>query len=64
MSILEENEMEHLLSRKKVAEILDTHTETVKRLTTSGRLRAVRLNCRNVRYRKSDVIKLIEEASE
>jgi len=59
-----DGELEELLSRKKVAQILDTHTETIKRMTRSGQLRAVRFNSRNVRYRKSDVMKLIEEASE
>lgn len=51
-----------LLSRKDVAQMLNVHTETVKRWQRAGRLRACILGPTVVRYDPADVARLIAES--
>jgi predicted site-specific integrase-resolvase len=52
----------NLLTRKRAALRLAVCTETIKRLEKRGRLPAVRINSRTVRYRTEDIEKLIRES--
>lgn len=50
-----------LLTRKDVAKRFAVHPNSVKRWQHEGRLRAVVLNCRVVRYESAEVERLIKE---
>ena len=48
--------MEKLLYIRDVANMLSVHTNTVRRLVTTGRLQAIRISPRgDLRFRESDV---------
>ena len=51
-----EKTMEKLLHIRDVADVLSVHPNTVRRLVTTGRLRAIRISPRgDLRFRESDV---------
>jgi predicted DNA-binding transcriptional regulator AlpA len=52
-----------LYTARQVAEILSCHPKTVSRLALRGQLPRVILNSRSVRYRASDVNRLIETST-
>lgn len=47
-----------MITCKQTAEILNVHSETVKRWTREGKIQAVRLGLRKLRFRESDIIEL------
>ena len=51
--------MDELLTRDEVAKLLKVNPITVYRLTKQGKLPAVKLSGRFVRYQKRDVLSLI-----
>jgi excisionase family DNA binding protein len=51
-----------LMTRAQVAALLQVHSNTVTRYEIAGRLRALRLGPFSVRYRRSDVLALIESS--
>jgi excisionase family DNA binding protein len=51
-----------LLSRRQVADILNFHTETIKRMEKRGDLPAVRIGSRSVRYHPDAVDSLIRRS--
>jgi excisionase family DNA binding protein len=51
-----------LMTRKQVAALLQVHSNTVTRYEIAGRLRALRLGPFSVRYRRSDVLQLIQDS--
>lgn len=52
-----------LLSRRDVAAMMGTSTETVKRRERDGTLKAIKFNARLTRYRREDVETMIAQAS-
>ncbi|MFC2067903.1 helix-turn-helix transcriptional regulator [Chloroflexota bacterium] len=52
--------MDELLTRDEVAKLLKVKPITVYRLTKQGKLPAVKLGGRFVRYQKHDVLSLID----
>lgn len=48
------------LSRKEAAKIFGVHPGSLKRWEKSGKLRSIKLTARCIRYKKSDVIALLE----
>lgn len=52
-----------LVSRRTVAAMLGVCTETIKRMQRTGKLPAVVFNSRLVRYNKSDVDRIIQDAT-
>ena len=52
--------MDELLIREEVAKLLKVTPITVYRLTRQGKLPAIRLSGRFVRYQKCDVLSLID----
>ena len=53
-----------LLTVKQVATLLATSTRSVWRLRDSGELRAVKLGTSTIRFRRADVVKLLNESTE
>ena len=51
-----------LLTRRQVAMQLSVHTETIKRMEKRGEIEAIRINSKNVRYRSSELDRLIQQA--
>ena len=51
-----------LMTRKQVAALLQVHANSVIRWENAGRLQALRLGPFSVRYRRSDVLKLIQDS--
>jgi predicted DNA-binding transcriptional regulator AlpA len=47
------------ISRRQVMEMLGCSMDTVKRLEQRGLLRPIKLNARLIRYRLSDVLKMM-----
>jgi excisionase family DNA binding protein len=55
------NQLPKLLTIKQAAEILNVHTETLRRWDKDGKLKAVRINKRgDRRYKPEDLEKLIK----
>lgn len=55
------NDLPKLLTIKQAAEILNVHTETLRRWDKDGKLKAVRINKRgDRRYKPEDLEKLIK----
>jgi excisionase family DNA binding protein len=54
---------ETLLTRKQVAELFQVSQPTIIRLQAAGKLPAVVLGAGSIRYRKSDVEKLIQDST-
>lgn len=52
---------DELLTIEQVAEILQLHVDTVRRYIRERKLVAVRLSTTNVRVRRSDLTKFIED---
>jgi len=52
-----------LLTRKRVAELFDVHKKTIARWTKLGRLTAIYVNARVLRYDPVQVNLLIHEAT-
>lgn len=55
--------MDELLTRDDVAKLLKVNPITVYRLTKQGKLPAIRIGKRFVRYQKTDVLDLINRHS-
>jgi excisionase family DNA binding protein len=53
---------EALLTRKQVAALFCVSTQTIIRLQIAGKLPAVRIGAASVRYKRSDVEKLIADS--
>ena len=53
-------EASRLMSRREVASMLGVHTETIKRYQHQGRLKAIILNSRLIRYERAEVEKLLQ----
>lgn len=53
---------ESLLTRKEAAHILGVSIATVKRWQHSGKLTAIVFNSRTVRYRTSEISRLVSES--
>jgi excisionase family DNA binding protein len=51
-----------LMTRKQVAALLQVHSNTVTRYEIAGKLPVVRLGPFSVRYRRSDVLQLIQDS--
>ena len=49
-----------LMSRREVAALIGVHTETIKRYQHQGRLKAIILNSRLIRYERAEVEKLLQ----
>lgn len=61
----QDKQLPKLLTIQQVAEVLNVHTETLRRWDKSGRLKAVRLGPRgDRRYNKANIEKLLKEAKE
>ena len=60
-----DKKLEKLLTIREAAEILNVHTETLRRWDRAGKLKAVRIGIRqgggDRRYRKEDLEKIINE---
>uniref|UniRef100_UPI0039C9262D helix-turn-helix domain-containing protein n=1 Tax=Horticoccus sp. 23ND18S-11 TaxID=3391832 RepID=UPI0039C9262D len=56
------NLKESLLTRKDVARRLSVHSNSIKRWQRDGRISAVVINSRVVRYEESEVERLIKES--
>ena len=55
--------LEELMTRNEVATLLRVHWRTVRRWEHAGRLPAIRIGAMSVRYRKSDVMALLEKCA-
>lgn len=55
--------MKTLLTRRQTAAHLGISTRTVARYERDGRIRAVRLTARSIRYDAADIDRLIEEST-
>lgn len=53
-----------LLTVKQVAALLATSTRSVWRLRDSGELRAVKMGTGTIRFRRADVVKLLDDSTE
>ena len=54
------SQLPRYMSRRQVADLLGLHTETIKRYQHQGRLKAIILNSRLIRYERADVEKLLQ----
>ena len=62
VNLISDPNIVQLLKRKQVAKQLGVCTESVKRYTRDGRLAAIRINSRVVRYEPEAVAKFIANA--
>lgn len=51
-----------LLDRKDICKLLGVHKATIKRWEAEGKLKAVRLSARTLRYRREEIERLLREA--
>jgi len=59
---MNEDKLPEILTMKQVCELLNVHSNTLRNWDNKGVLKAIRFGSRkDRRYKKSDILKLIEE---
>ena len=64
MKKIDDNVVLVMISRRQAGEILGLSTRTLKRMEERGVLHAYRLNARVVRYRRDEVLELLNKSQD